>query len=464
MLAIRFAQARRHNPFHHSAQLRRNAADAEAEVGRERTVDSRNDFGLAADQVAAHVHGSRQLPDLALNLVGHALQRGEIVAAHEDIDRRFVRCTLHELRVRHLAIDERHAREQLADLFLDVGDTALADLFLRGLDAQVRRTNLPVHADRAEDLDDFRDRQDLFLHARGRRDAFFERRAGRQLDDDLELAAVFNRHELRAHHRRRAQADDEHRRCDAERLPRVPQSDAENPVIAAIERVVRAAHPFEQPAGTGASAFLRRNESNEARGEHRVECERHQQRHRDGERNRQGERLEELADDSGHEPDRQEHREDREGRGHHREPDLRRAAACRGHGVFAVLHVPEDVFAHDDRVVDEDADHERQCHQRHHVDREARDPHEEERRHNRRRQRSAVISVDRQSRMKMKMTSTAISAPKTIASRTCFTFSRMNSASSCTALMRRAGKFGARDRAWRERARRSRPCSLRTAS
>ena len=35
---------------------------------------------------------------------------------------------------------------------------------------------------------------------------------------------------------------------------------------------------------------------------------------------------------------------------------------------------------------------------------------------------SAVMSVDRQSRMKMKMTSTAISAPKTIASRTCFTF------------------------------------------
>ena len=43
---------------------------------------------------------------------------------------------------------------------------------------------------------------------------------------------------------------------------------------------------------------------------------------------------------------------------------------------------------------------------------------------------SAVMSVDRQSRMKTKMTSTAISAPKTIASRTCFTFSRMNSASS----------------------------------
>jgi len=51
----------------------------------------------------------------------------------------------------------------------------------------------------------------------------------------------------------------------------------------------------------------------------------------------------------------------------------------------------------------------------------------------------AVMSVDRQSRMKTKITSTAIKPPKMMASRTCATFSLMNSESSCTALICRAG-------------------------
>ena len=56
-------------------------------------------------------------------------------------------------------------------------------------------------------------------------------------------------------------------------------------------------------------------------------------------------------------------------------------------GILAVLHVAVDVLAHDDRVVDQDADDERQRHQRHHVDGEADRPHEEERRDHGRRQR-----------------------------------------------------------------------------
>ena len=56
---------------------------------------------------------------------------------------------------------------------------------------------------------------------------------------------------------------------------------------------------------------------------------------------------------------------------------------------------------------------------------------------------SALMSVDRQSRMKRKMTSTAIRPPKMMSSRTCATLPFMNSASSCTWLMRRDGNPGA---------------------
>ncbi len=48
---------------------------------------------------------------------------------------------------------------------------------------------------------------------------------------------------------------------------------------------------------------------------------------------------------------------------------------------------------------------------------------------------SAEISVERQSRMKMKMISTAIRPPKKMWPRTSLTFSRMPSASLCTWLI-----------------------------
>ena len=55
---------------------------------------------------------------------------------------------------------------------------------------------------------------------------------------------------------------------------------------------------------------------------------------------------------------------------------------------------------------------------------------------------SAEISVERQSRMKTKMTSTAIAPPKMMCSRTCSTFDLMKSASSWIGLIFRSGKRG----------------------
>ncbi len=162
---------------------------------------------------------------------------------------------LHELRVGHLAVDERNFGEHRADLRLDFVDPALADFLLRRLDAQVRRADLSVHADRAEDLRHFRNREDLALDTRRGRDAFLERRPWRQLDDCLELAAVFDRHELGAHHRRRAQADDEHGGGHAQRLPRI--ASARRPVSGDIrDRACRRRVPSVRTAGRPASASV----------------------------------------------------------------------------------------------------------------------------------------------------------------------------------------------------------------
>ena len=107
------------------------------------------------------------------------------------------------------------------------------------------------------------------------------------------------------------------------------------------------------------------------RRQHRVEREAdeqaHQHRHCDGD----AERKKELADDAAHERDRREHRADREGRRHHREADFVGTFACCGVVVFAQVNVAHDVLAHDDRVVDQQADAQAQGHHRHEVQREA---------------------------------------------------------------------------------------------
>ena len=66
-----------------------------------------------------------------------------------------------------------------------------------------------------------------------------------------------------------------------------------------------------------------------ARRQHRVERERHEQRHQDGEGHRQAELEEEAADDALHERHRHEHRDDRHRGGEHGQADLARALAGR---------------------------------------------------------------------------------------------------------------------------------------
>ena len=123
--------------------------------------------------------------------------------------------------------------------------------------------------------------------------------------------------------------------------------------------------------------------------QHRIERERHEQRHEHRAGNRQRERRHPLLRHAAHERDRHEHDDDRERRRRHREADFSVPSCAAVKWSLPMLHVTHDVLAHDDRIVDEDADGERQAEQRHRVQREAAGEHGDERRDHRHRQRQA---------------------------------------------------------------------------
>ena len=77
-----------------------------------------------------------------------------------------------------------------------------------------------------------------------------------------------------------------------------------------------------------------------------------------------GELAEQPADDAAHEQQRDEHRDQREGDRDDREADLAGALQRRLERPLALLEVAHDVLDHHDRVVDDEADRDRQPHQR----------------------------------------------------------------------------------------------------
>ena len=141
--------------------------------------------------------------------------------------------------------------------------------------------------------------------------------------------------------------------------------------------------PAQQDRYSGPSASLRRGwrtplRLQEIGGEHRRDQSRDgeadQHRGDDGE----AEMLEELAGDARHQADRQEHRDDRHGRGDHREADLVGGVDRRLIGALAHPHVADDILDLDDRVVDQHAGDQAQREQAEAVQREAHHVHEPE--------------------------------------------------------------------------------------
>ena len=122
-------------------------------------------------------------------------------------------------------------------------------------------------------------------------------------------------------------------------------------------------------------------------GDHRRDEARDGQTHQHRDHDGQAEVLEELPRQTRHQPDRQEHRDDRHGGGEHREADfvgsIDRSLVRR----FPHPHVPHDIFDLDDRIVDQHAGHQAQGEQTDPVEREAHQIHEPERRDRRKRDR-----------------------------------------------------------------------------
>ncbi len=138
-----------------------------------------------------------------------------------------------------------------------------------------------------------------------------------------------------------------------------------------VENVHELRHAALQPVRTGDFQHPRR--------EHRREREADEQRHGDGEGHREPEAAHEAPDHAAEKRDRHKHGEQRERGGHDREADLARAVEGGVvRGLLLLLEVPEDVFDHDDGVINDDAHGERERHEADHVQREIRDPHDAE--------------------------------------------------------------------------------------
>ncbi len=97
--------------------------------------------------------------------------------------------------------------------------------------------------------------------------------------------------------------------------------------------------------------------------------------------------MKKLADDAAHKSHWQKHRHNGKRGGQHRQANFLGAVHRRLVGGFAHLDVPDDIFAHHNRIINQQAHTQRQRHQRDHVDGEAKQVHEQKRADDRYRQR-----------------------------------------------------------------------------
>ena len=178
----------------------------------------------------------------------------------------------------------------------------------------------------------------------------FQRRADRRLDRHDLLAEVGLGHELEADVLRQGEAAEEGRQGDQERELGPAQRPAQDGAVDAVGALLGGVDDAGEAAGAVGLRVV------PDRRQHRVEREGHEQRDQHGGRDHDAELEEEAADDAAHEGDRQEHRDDAEGGGEHRQSDLV-GAVDGGLAVrLAEADVAHDVLAHHDRVVDQDAD------------------------------------------------------------------------------------------------------------
>jgi hypothetical protein len=187
------------------------------------------------------------------------------------------------------------------------------------------------------------------------------------------------RRKLRGHRPERDDADRDQHREHADHGPWMRNAHAQRALVKRREPLEEAIHRRRK---TVAMLLL-----GQPRCEHRRQRERDQRRERDRGREREPELAEQAAQIPRQERDRHEHRNQRERRRDHREPDLARARDRRDERRLTELRAAVHVLEHDDRVVDDEADREHEAEQRQHVDRVAERVHHGQRRHDRHRNR-----------------------------------------------------------------------------
>ena len=221
-----------------------------------------------------------------------------------------------------------------------------------------------------------------------------ESRAGRRSKVHVELTLIRVGHPGEAQLRNEQERDHDGHDCDRANDEPVSQRPTEPGGIVvgdALEPIVECESDPANRIDLATLAWIGRRMLRLGIGpharEHGVEREGDEQRHENREGDGYAELEKDLADHPAHERDREEHGHDGQRRRRNGEPDLVGSFLGCAIVVFPHLDVSNDVLAHYDGIVDEEADRERQRQQRHGVHCEAEQPHDEERRDDRHGQR-----------------------------------------------------------------------------
>jgi hypothetical protein len=265
-----------------------------------------------------------------------------------------------------------------------IGGRSLRGLRLMNRAPDVLRRVRPAGAVERVDAPDRRIGAQHLDDAVLQRDHRRERDVLGRLGRDADLADVFLREEALGDRHEQPRRRDEREQRDEEDHDAMPQGDVERTRVGAEQRLEAALERADERAR---AVLLVRLVLEEAAAEQRHQRQRDERRGDDREPDDDRELVEEQPDHAGHEEDRDEDRDQRARDRDDREADLARAAQRRLERGLAVLDVAHDVLEHHDRIVDDEADRERQAEQRDVVDRVAEAPEQRDRAEQRDRQR-----------------------------------------------------------------------------
>ncbi len=237
----------------------------------------------------------------------------------------------------------------------------------------VERRVVAVHADRRRQAGHRRITQDhigqaLLALAHGS-----EGHRLRRLGDALDHAGVLHREEALGHRQveQHGQAQGRHGHQQGQRL--MPQDPGQAHPVALDHGIDEAARQVVE-----APFLLGPFHLEQACAHHRRQGQRHHQGNQDRHREGDGELAEQAADDIGHEQQRNQHGDQRQGQRDQGETDLPGALERGVQRRLALLQMAGDVLQHDDGIVDHETGGDGQCHQRQVVDGEAGQVHHRE--------------------------------------------------------------------------------------